>query len=646
VPVSLALFRIGIAGAILFAVLVGIGPLWTTFTEPGGVFDDPDAQFHFRRMSRTIEAGRLLPPVFDEWENFPDGGRAVWPPLHDACLALLARAGGSSQADPRRGIPLAAALPVLQLLAVVALVAWIAYRRAGRRGALVAAWLAALSIALFRSASYGEVDHNGAEALGWALFAALGLEIGDRWDLRPASALLWAGLWGGTVLLGMGFFPGLVLGAVTIGGAVALADAAARRSRGRVAATLALGFGLAGAALHFFASLRVTPDPADPWRLGPPFVLALSVCAAGLALFSLADGFRLRSNGGWWSPLAVAGLAVAAVAAVAQRSPAWTGFARGFSFIGAQDPWLATIREFHPITASTSGLGLVAILPAASVALAVLMLVWTWRRRPLVPLALAATGIAFLATTLLAFAQARFSRDVVVLGALVGGLGWEALSRDRARLRLARVAVALSLLPTIGGLSYYLLRSIGRQDASRSIGLHGEVAREILARTPNPGSPPEWGILAPWDFGHAILWRTGRAVALNNFGNFHPGYQRKVRILLETSPAVAVSELESLRLRYIVTTNPMGRIVSMVESIGADSRPWRSSAPLPGRNRPLAFDSLLFRLHLRNGQPYPEDSLADRSALARFHKLWESPIAAPGGRIPRTMLFELRQGAP
>ena len=53
-------------------------------------------------------------------------------------------------------------------------------------------------------------------------------------------------------------------------------------------AALAVGFVLAAAVLPFFAGLRVHPDPADPWRLGPTFVLLLCAGAAGTAAVVLA----------------------------------------------------------------------------------------------------------------------------------------------------------------------------------------------------------------------------------------------------------------------------------------------------------------------------------------------------------------------
>ena len=69
----------------------------------------------------------MLPPVFDPFENFPDGGRALWPPLHDAALALMARLGGSTAAErPEAGLLVAAAFPVVEMVLALLVAAAIA----------------------------------------------------------------------------------------------------------------------------------------------------------------------------------------------------------------------------------------------------------------------------------------------------------------------------------------------------------------------------------------------------------------------------------------------------------------------------------------------------------------------------------------
>ncbi|MGE5715522.1 MAG: hypothetical protein ACM369_02635, partial [Acidobacteriota bacterium] len=155
-----ARFRAGVAAAALAAALFAAHRAPTVLSEPSGRFEDPDAMFHARRAARTVAEGALLPPVLDRLENFPDGGRALWPPLHDATLALLARLGGSTRESPARGLPLAAALPVVELVLSVLVAAALARRTGGDAGGVAAAWLLALTPAIVRRGSFGEIDHN------------------------------------------------------------------------------------------------------------------------------------------------------------------------------------------------------------------------------------------------------------------------------------------------------------------------------------------------------------------------------------------------------------------------------------------------------------------------------------------------------
>src|SRR5262249_10657824 len=148
-----------------------------------------------------------------------------------------------------------------------------------------------------------------------------------------------------------------------------------------------------------------------------------------------------------------------------------------------------------------------------------------------------------------------------------------------------------------------------------------------------------WGILAPWGFGHEILWRTGRAVAVNNFGNFHPGFERALRIYLDPSPAHALAELRALRLRYVVTVRPPFHVPASAAVVGDDPGrfydgvdPRTRLAEGPAR-RPAAL-SLFVRLHEEGGEPLPTDRPADREALGHFRLVGRSDqtYRSPDGR--------------
>ena len=641
-------YKLRLAGASLFAVLVAWHRFATVMPQPGGPFDDPDAMFHAHRVVRAIEEGRWLPAVFDPYENFPAGGRALWPPLHDATLTLLARIGGSTAANPRRGLPLAAGLPIVELVLALLATAALAKRAGGPRGGAAAAWLFALTPCLGRRGAFGEIDHNMTEVLGALLLLLLADTIARRETaggngLRDPrlSPLLWAA----AVLIALGFYTGLVFSAGLVAAAVAARDLATHG--GRALARISLGFGLAAIVLPFFASLRVSPDPSDPWRLGPPYVLVLAIGAAGTGLFALAAGVR-RGFSKDPDLFAAAGVAAGAFAMLVTSPRAWPALVKGFGFLGSRDPWLATISEFQPLLENMGWAGMG--LPAVAVAIAALALILSFgRSRPLAAapefLVLAVPFVILIPVTL---TQSRFLPMTAALDAASGGAAWSLL-RPRPAMRLAMWGVAVLCVVPAAGL--YLIPFLGatiRGSPTAEVLVWDTAAEAIRAGTPDPGSPPAWGVLAPWDFGHGIVFRASRAVALDNFGSMQPGFAAAQEIWFEPSPARAVRELDRMRIRYVLVVWPPYFLPSVAASLGLNPNgyfegEWSPRKKPAYRPTQAGEQALATRLHLRDAAPLPADGPEDRAALSRFRLLWSSDLAdvGPEGPFPIQKLFEL-----
>jgi hypothetical protein len=640
-PPSVFLQRILVAAAVAFAVFLGFHRFPVVTSEPGGYFTDPDALFHVRRVVRTIETGSFLPPVFDAWESFPEGGRAVWPPLHDALLALSARIGGSTASEPRRGLTVAAAVPVVELGAIVLVVSLLARKLAGERSAVFAAWLAALTPALIRRCAFGEVDHNATEVLGWLTLLLLATYVSIHKEPSWRRDVLISLAWGGALLVSLGFHAGLVLAAAVVSGGFVLLDLVDERSAGLQSARIALSFGLAGALLPAFASLRVQPDPTDPWRLGPVYCLMLALGAAGLGLASIVAGFRFRSISMGRHAMAALSIVLGAATVALQPAGAWTGLARGLGFVGSRDPWLSTIDEFQPLVLSK--FSLFSTAPALPVGLLAMFLLLTWRERKNPIREFLPVGAVFVVVTALALVQKRFVPTAAALGAIVAGLAWRDLALDSLRRRLVYAGGLVGLAATLDFTPLYISGSLGR--SFRADGTLQATAFAVGELTPAPGPEPAWGVLAPWDFGHFILGLSGRAVALNNFGTWHPGFARKSMILLEGSPERAVAEMDALRLRYFVTTWPTDVVPNAVTSLRLDPALWDPVLPI-GDGIPVAGPGSMMertmaaRLFVRDGRPYDSDSPADRAALRRFRKIWQMPTSADAP-FPDAKLFEL-----
>ena len=643
-------YALPIAAAGLLLVLQAWHRYPIVHAEPAGRFEDPDASFHARRVERTIAGGSFLPPVFDSFENFPQGGRAVWPPLHDASIALMARLGGSTPSAPGKGMPFAGVFPVLQILLCLLLAASIARRAAGDRAGIVTAWLFALTPWLARRGAYGEIDHNVTELLCGLLFLSVASRISAEPAETRASRLVPAALlWAGVVLLSLGFYAGSVLSAAIVACGLVALDFLDSRARGAHAARLSLGFGVAALVLPIFAGLRVKPDASDFWRLGPVYVLILAVSAVGLAAAALVCALTFKRFDKRVHSLALLGGALGVTAALLQPTIAWGGFAKGLGFIGSRDPWLKTIDEFQPLLIHADAL--TKTMPAFLVALVSLVAfgfaLFVHRRKGLSTalLVLVPSAVPFLLLATLTLAQSRFVCPAIALGTVAAGIAWSLSFEDP----LARWSNRIALTAGILFSSWFVLATLGATfhpgDAPRDTSWVGEqaglVLKQIAAR---PTDPPSWGVLAPWGQGHHLLRASGLAVALNPFGSSHPGFEKKLQLFLEGSPAKAAAGLDELKLRYVVVENPVNVVPNAAICLGEDPALYFSGTRGRMAETLAGAKTLCARLFTRDAEPYADDSEADRSALKRFRVIWnpnEPTFGADGRPLPRFKIFEL-----
>jgi len=386
------------------------------------------------------------------------------------------------------------------------------------------------------------------------------------------------------------------------------------------------------------------------------YTLLLSAAGAGMAVVSLflsprrssapPPGSTLIPTG---AKVALGALLLAAATAVAQPHAAWGALAAGIGFVGARDPWLATIDEFRPMWMSLHALE--ASLPAIPVGLVALFFAArAWRKlEPPRRAALALAALPAIVLFLLALSQKRFLPPAGAFLAAAAGTAWGLdTSGVAVWTRRAVFAAAALVMLDVFGLTYLGLTFKGEPIPVVSAG--EAVAGVVRDATPPPGDPPAWGVLAPWDYGHEIVWYSGRAVALNNFGTMQPGFARAMGIFLETDPAKAVAELDALRLRYVFAVYPPNVIPGGAQAMRRDPARYFPGGYDPERLVPYApteegARTFLVRLHLENGAARPDDSPAARAALQRLALLWESEQTGPGPAGPPVAfmkLFELR----
>jgi dolichyl-diphosphooligosaccharide--protein glycosyltransferase len=578
-----------------------------------------DASYHARRAHYSFER---FPAVlhFDPYLNHPDGSPSPWPPLWDLALAGAARATGRGPEALARVLAWAPA--AVGALVVVPTFAAARALAGGGVALAAAALLAALPVHVAYS-DVGNPDHHAWVSLLATTWLALLLHAARRpgWPagaaalaaVRAALVLSWSGS-----LLYLGVAEGTLL---LTGVAFARRDLLAGQALGALAAA-------AAAAPAVLAGGR---------PLGGPFSgVALSWTHVGaLAALAVAAG----CGAGWLArrpraslPARIAAVAApgALLAALALAAPqVREGLLPGMTIVGAADPWAPTNFEQQPLYAARRD---AASAPPASglyghfawILPLVLLAPWArlWSAAPRAPvLAFACWSSAFgvLAVTQIRYGN-EFAPSAAICIALVVAAAWRELGRlGPGRAAPARAAlVALALALTWPGLRALPLPRLERDLArlrgpapagdpllatpAGTLQRFAELVREATPETSgflDPTRRPEYGILAPATFGHALRWPGRRATPVDPFGPYLDArrFAAVEAFWRETDESEAAAALERLDARYLVTTGAM-------------------ASPGP---------RIAQRLHARNGAAF-----AGHPHLGRFRLVLAGPLGGRG----------------
>lgn len=480
-----------------------------------------DSAYHLRRMWLTLERFPVV-PVRDPFINWPEGGDCPWGPgwdLAGAALALLAGGRG----DPQLAAAVAAALPCLVGVATVAVVVAIGRRLAGTWVGLGSGLMAALMPIAVSVGRYGRADHHVAEvfamaALGW--WALRALPPRQAALSRTLDELLGALI----VFAATQVFSGSVL-YVAIAGAMVLGQELLTERESWRGGPALLVAGLAG----FFPALGIVAQHGEALTYRyPSFLQPGLVVVTGLGCLFVSVACRLSrgpvTSGRLARRLAIVigQLSILATLTALLVPSAIPGVQTGLTnFLGGQDSWLAGIDEFQPLLRDDAAGRVTTFLgPSALLAPAALLvgLVFLWRRD--LRSALIFGGWTLVAGVL-ALAQVRGVRPFTINLAIL-----YAVTAHVAAGALIAVAVRLGTrsLPR-GPLAFSLLGLLALLDPEWRAVLPPHQARE-LSPIENAGfwlrdhSVPDRGVVAPWDYGHYLLWYAQRPVVTTGFGTF------------------------------------------------------------------------------------------------------------------------------
>jgi len=634
-----ALLALGAAAVAAIAAIARLAPTWANvFTARGIRFvADGDPYYHVRRAGMILDAGSIV--WSDRWLNYPAGADIPWPPLFDLLLAGAAWAAGLGHPSAHTLSLVAAWLPAVLGIAAVAIGALFAMETFGPAVGAGTALLLAVSPTQVTYSLLGRPDQHVLEML---LFAAVVLAFtrGLRDERLRATPVLILG-----ALLALSFWNwlGSALTLLVLGASCVVAGIAIDPQRpewGRPMRLLAAGSATAAALLAISIALAAPPAALRMLALGgmSGFQVLLPALTAVLSASLLLARAR--------SPLARAavlvGVPAALFAAVALAVPAFREpVLHGLTAAGAANVWYGSIREFVPMLFSGlrpvgeelwSVLAVVGLTPA----LAALGLVEAWRRLRAEPERSPAILLAITMAVVLGFAALKMLRlnqygsiplaTFASLGAL-----WIARQVDAWRPRAGTVAAlaagAVALAPTVPTLA----------EPVDDMGAGG-LETLLLRIRESPEQRDGRAVLAPWTWGHHILFLAGRPVIASPFGTEGGAMAMEdvTAFYTESDPEAAERLLRRRGVQYVLVKDPV-KHVAMMLGHGVLSG---AAGVKAGSNVALAHvrDLVVMRLFEAAGTASVE---AERPALEAFRFVDEEgdPDTSP------VRLFEVVPGA-
>ncbi|MFP6628167.1 MAG: STT3 domain-containing protein [Myxococcota bacterium] len=645
----------------LFALALAIRLLpWPTTIESGRVvFFGMDAWYHMRRVQVAL-ANSGWPPSFDPYVNFPAGGSPIWPPLFDAIVAWILWPV-HVVADWFVVEAVATLLPpVLGALCVVVL-----YALAKRVFDFAVARLAGLLLSVLGAhywySQIGFLDHHVAVALLSTGLLASAMAVLEQATPRRALVV------GGLAAAGLLIWPGMVLhvGVIEVALLVAMVVSDDARARAR---SLILTNALA---LALVLPACATPTPGwssfsvavlsyfQPWL----FLAGVLLPAICLLLWSRASaGSAVGARAGQVLAL---GLAILAASFVAFPD-LLAGISESWQWLTKDEVFQGLVKESKPLFVSEEGPGtwhaelrlsrFLYLLPVALAALG-----WHARRsekRAQLFLLIGWT-LVLAALTLL---QRRFFNSLSPAFALVLAWGavasWrlrpESLRTGSPRVAVAGVALAVVLFglwPTLRGYRLPLqnLRSaivgspmhVPKSELSRRVLIDAaEWLRESTPPTASPLDPaalPEYGVLAPWGYGHLLKYVARRPTIVGNFGDdVGEANLRRVSAYFASREPDAVRILDALRARYVLVRSlpdvPPERL------LGEAMRKRMSVDDSPGlQHHRLVYESRIAGEYLAAGRS--EFRIFERVEGARM-----VGRAPPGTQVEASLAYESNRG--
>jgi hypothetical protein len=176
--------------------------------------------------------------------------------------------------------------------------------------------------------------------------------------------------------------------------------------------------------------------------------------------------------------------------------------------------------------------------------------------------------IPWVAITLtLAFLHSRFSFDAGMALAAFAGMAFDQVKPAVLAIALAPILPAYIPMPFLEGFNFYL-----RPNALRDYGMQPICEKLRVA--------PPGAVLAPWSFGHWIVWIAKKPVVIGPMLSVGQSeFADGLRFFFLSNPAEAQRFITTHGVRYVIVAPETDSIAARARIAGVDTRAyWRSIA--------------------------------------------------------------------
>ncbi len=572
-------------GRLAFLFFLGLGVRCLSFPQAfrgGNVhFLGNDGWYQMRRIEFAAKHNLALPDP-DPYLNYPEGGRSHWGPLFSQGAALTSTMLGIDPQNRHALEIFAAWIPAI-LGALCVLVAYgIGVLLFGSAAGFAAGVLAAILPAHVEYSLLGNLDHHVAESFLFGLVSLLilrlrGLKESAGTGFWSREDLAWTVAGGVVLWLLFLLLPSVAAMYAGLLWVVCLGETARGGRSWPIFALPALllipsafsSLQTAGEVQRFSAVPR--------WLMFEQFSffqpLLLAFCAAALKfLEELSAARRDAADAAAWPRLAR--LSVYAVGCGALAVLLSWPIAAGLQGVLRGSLWVKYIGEYHPLLMPYADpvLNFSFAFKMCSYLFPVFPFLWYWigvkEKDPFLwiwPLLLFVLVMlqlryiylfAYPLALLIAAAVVRLARERP---------GWKtpiALALVIALWPCGRWLWSLSSgspfrYPTLADQDYAMLQTLAQKSPS-------------TAGYDDVSEHPEYGVLAPWGLGHAVVYLARRPAIADPFGH---GVEKEARYYTAEAPREALSVLRENHARYVIgedVSNPfLGRIYGDVLSLPA-----------------------------------------------------------------------------